>query len=271
MSQITIPASATDQNSPGDQTLMDALRLNATDHESRIVVLEDPNSRTFSHFNSRHNYTNNRIVNGAASDQQAIYEELFMLVVSAGSADDIRWVESAATSDTTFQHWIMAEAVQQAEAQLYTVRGFKFSDVTKPIIYKARIKLSDNTDDYWLGLARAEYASFAVPARGIYLERNTTNWRFVSKDSGGSTNGTPFSPVTAGTWFEIEIKFEDSPGNQARCYVDGVLKETFTTNLPTGEVLFGAVKYNQTTGGGGGDLKLDRIEYKAGAQLGNAA
>jgi hypothetical protein len=102
------------------------------------------------------------------------------------------------------------------------------------------------------------------------MERNGSNWRFVSKDSGGTTNGSDFTPVTAGNWFDVEIKFEDSPGNQARCFVDGVLKSTLTTNLPTGEVLYGLVKGGNPAAAPR-DLKLDRLEYKAGAQLADAA
>ena len=269
MAFSAIPSSATDQNSPGDQTLMDLFRLNLDDHEARIKVAEDPSARTFSHFNVRHGFTSNRILDQVTTViADTIYDAQFWLALSASGSPDARWVEAAGASDTTFQHWIMLEFPSGGdEGALYTLRSFKFSDVTKPLFFKGRFKLSNNTMDVFIGMARAEYTNLVVPARGIYLERNTTNWRFVAKDSAGSTDGTPFAPVTAGTWFDVEIRFEDTPGNQARCYVDGVLKETFSTNLPTGEVLVGTAKAGQVAG----DLKTDRLEFKAGAQLADAA
>src|SRR6185436_17736051 len=96
-------------------------------------------------------------------------------------------------------------------------------------------------------------------SKGIWVERvDATNWRFVSFDS-SRNNGSSFAKPTPGTWWTIDVIFTDDPRNRALCYINGVLKETFTSNLPTADSLHYYFGHASTAG----DMDIDIAGLRA--------
>jgi len=150
---------------------------------------------------------------------------------------------------------------------IHTNRLFQFDGETRPLIVKGRIKkLLDVAQR--LGLQENNLASPFTDVKGIWLERlDASNWRFVSYDT-ARNNGTSFTKPSDNTWFEVSIEFTGTPSNQALCRLDGVLKETLTTQLPTAVPLFGLFMFKGSGASPGNAVsRIDRIEYSAFAFL----
>lgn len=119
---------------------------------------------------------------------------------------------------------------------VFSRKHFRFDQVTRPIIFEARMKIS--ADGYVYaglrhGITQDATGRPSTDRAGVWLERvDSTNWRFVSFD-GSRFNGSNFAKPTAGNWFTVKIEFTDTPSNRAICSVDGVVKETITSNLDT--------------------------------------
>lgn len=140
-------------------------------------------------------------------------------------------------------------------------RPLNFGGVTPPIRLKARVKTVIDVS-FHAGLKNAAGTS---DVKGVWLERvDASNWRFVSYDT-ARNNGTNFTSVASGTWFEFEIVFTNSPSNQALCYLNGVLKETLVTQLPTTADLYGVVNFQMA--GTTNWMEFDRWESLADGGL----
>jgi len=144
-----------------------------------------------------------------------------------------------------------------------------FNSAVRPIVYEARVK--------WISIGAGQpFHRFglwsdipATPwnthcASGIWLEfPDSTNVRFVTRDNGGALNtGTSFARPAGSTWFTVRIEFTDDPSNRALCYLDGVLKETFTSSLPTARRLFPVIASIESAGIST-QAHADRCEFSA--------
>lgn len=142
-------------------------------------------------------------------------------------------IYNAAKPDPSVARVSAVSASAGRYSNLYGLDRFRFDRITKPLIYTARVKFA--TDQaFLLGLRDGfKSESLTVDRHGIWMERvDSSNWRFVSYD-GTRNNGANFTKVTSGNWFEVKIEFTDTPADRAFCYVDGVLKQTLTANMPT--------------------------------------
>jgi len=83
---------------------------------------------------------------------------------------------------------------------------------------------------YGLQTAVGNSIRFAINGNSVYA---------VNGDSVGNTNTDLTSVVTETLWNVYEIVF--NPGVDARFYVNGILRATHTTNLPTGDVSLFAI------------------------------
>jgi hypothetical protein len=148
---------------------------------------------------------------------------------------------------------------------VFSRRTVLFNSMTRPLVLNARFKLSADIATK-AGLRVMPTAGASAPAdpsatdsKGIWLERvDATNWRFVSFDS-SRNNGSSFAKPTPGTWYTVQIIFTDDPSNRALCYVNGVLKETFTSNLPTADELSFYFGHAAT----GGTMDIDIASLRA--------
>jgi hypothetical protein len=154
---------------------------------------------------------------------------------------------------------------------IWSVAEFIFNSVTRPISFKSRQKWGGaGNPRHLIGLISGMFSNAQNPANaptdGIWLEfPDSTNVRFICKDSGsGTTTGTSFTRPTTGTRYEIEIQFTDDPSNRALCYLNGVLKETFTTNLPVTRRLRAAlICRTDTSGSTNSIITVDRARLSA--------
>lgn len=153
-------------------------------------------------------------------------------------------------------------------AQAYSRLALQFDQVTRPITFEARMKLSAD-GALFAGLrvgvrSGGSGQAISFDRNGIWLERvDATNWRFACYN-GTRTSGTSFAKPTAGNWFKVKIEFTDTPSNRALCYVDDVLKETITTNLPTATPLRAWWQgSNFVSGLGAWDFDCDRYAFSA--------
>lgn len=294
MAWATITAAETDQNSPIDQALMDKFRLNDADHETRALALENaPNVYAFSHFSQRYFYGDNlaasptnhivSLAEGVSglTELRDFAEPFYFAIyrVSSSSVDLEAIVNSIGDgSDTHYIRFYRQSAYARTGYMILMARpAFVFNNRVRPIVYTSRHRFSTSANhEIFIGLIpRFELdvdISTTPLTDGIFLMRNGANWRFVTRSGGVSTNGSDITPVADNTWFEVEIKFEDSPSNRARCYIDTVLKETFTTNLPVAAQLYGAViGHSNSTTAHMANFDTDRVKVYASGSLGNAA
>lgn len=79
--------------------------------------------------------------------------------------------------------------------------------------------------------------SAAPPASGIFFEHDTaagdfaTTWVCVTRNASTSTRTDSTITVTANTWYKFRIRRTSS--TTIEFYIDGVLRGTHTTNVPT--------------------------------------
>lgn len=267
MTFTRVPDPNLDPDKPVRSADLKQIRDNQDDHESRLVSVEDASIRVFSHFVSFRGVetggggysssiitTNNDVVNFEGGKfYLASTAALVQQIIVSTTADDhyLRWTPGAA-------------GVGQCIANL----SFNFASRTKPITFNWRFRTSDNTNAFFLGLTNLPASKAnTTPTDGIYLllggAGSTFRFRSTSSVSGLSTTGSDIA-FANNTWYEVKILFEDTPGNQARCYVDGLLKETFTTNLPTTINMFGRYTF---ASGAGDTFDLDRALVSAAGTL----
>lgn len=280
MTYVPETAAQTDANSPIDQTLMDLRRTNSADHEARILALEDPSVRFFTHFNQRSGFVVPAVdqILGAGS-ARTIYRvaggSFFIRNTASGTGSVEEFFGKEDGSAGNNQHLIRAEA--QTNIRCYSMLGLRYSVMSTanalPLRFKARFRQNTaNTYNISIGFAfwdETSPDSIADPgtgiAGGIYLSRNsgTGDWRFSAHDGTGFDHGTDFTKTAAGTWFDVEILFEAGP--QARCFINGVLKETLgDVKLPKDMVLYGHWTADVPSGS---TMDCDRWLVSAGGPL----
>jgi hypothetical protein len=142
-----------------------------------------------------------------------------------------------------------------------------------PIYWEALIRIEDlsSTDpefDVVAGLA--DVATSSAIQDGVYFEydRNATDgiyWRTVCVNGGTSISAdTVAVQVQADTWIKLRIEINAS-GNSADFYVNGVLRQTTTSNLPTGGTapLFKIVKSSDPNQGDSRYFDIDYCSFKS--------
>ncbi len=86
-----------------------------------------------------------------------------------------------------------------------------------------------------IGLLEDPYHGNDIVPSGAYFEydysKNATNWRTITKNTSTESPNDTNVPVVANTWYRLEI-VKNASGNY-EFYIDGTLKQTHTTNLPT--------------------------------------
>jgi hypothetical protein len=229
-----------------------------TNLNARAQILES-HAIFFDHFTERHEPT------GALSDpslpllsEDGVFKVRphrwrMRLFGGSGDAED-RTLNKPAYSVAGIQH-----EGSGTGTFLWTVPDVRFDLVTLPITFEARVKLDQSDREPIVGLKEWQTTNPATTdAPGIWLDYiDTSNWRFVSYDT-ARNNGGSFAKVSAGSWFTVKIVFTDDPSNRALCYVDGVLKETLTTQLPTAKRLNAVWGYY--SGANAGSMHIDRLK-----------
>jgi len=270
MAWTGITAAQTDANSPLDQTLMDLLRTNDKDHEDRIAAQQGPAARIFSHFaETAYSTVPNFKGQGLAGNTWA-------LGGGGGSIGSPTLAEGAADDHSVILTY--TSAPNPSYADWYAMALWHFTNRLKPLTFVTRFKFitaDDNFDRFEIGYVNRNNVVYSATRsrNGIFLELGSVagQWRFTSADANVPTVGTDFAQVADGTWFEVKIEFTDVGGNQAKCYIDGVLKETLTTNLPTARVLMAGLWVKSGTLANGDKLKFDRMLASAGGALSDQA
>ena len=162
-----------------------------------------------------------------------------------------------------------------ASMLVQTKRNYRFDSVTLPIRLIVRAKklidvgFSIGIRPYYsTSLTSNLSTSGLTDGNGIWLERvDSSNWRFVSYN-GSRNNGANFAKPTDGNWFVVEIEFTNDPSNQALCRIDGVLKETLSTQLPTTSILHGFIdSVGSGSSPGSNVMDFDSFDYSIVAQL----
>lgn len=262
MAYVDIPNTVLETDDPIRS--VDAVQMNDNikDHESRLNVL--PNlGGVFSHFTSNQGYGSGIIVTGAQIERY--FEDQFY--IESGVGGQVNNQAALAADD----HRLL----MNGPCQVIGRPAFHFTNRVKPITFKARCKFHAFPTDVFIGLAGAALVGndFPVvgvttrPVRAIILERfNATDVVFTSRVGANVTQGTSFAKPANGVWFEVKIIFTNTPGNQADCYIDGVLKQTLSTaaSLPTADNIYPCALLPEA---GADNLSLDRVECFAGGAL----
>jgi hypothetical protein len=227
------------------QAFFKKLKDNDAFHKSRVDQLYS-GLRFFDHFNWRTD-TNNRSW-GAPDGEGATL---------GGGNGNFGWVgfnENDSLVDANYNPTRPAFSVARFTvgtlganwAAWYSCFGLQFDQVTAPLIFEARCKLSvDGAPIYGIREMRDENPRL-TDRNGIWIERaDATNWRAVSYN-GSRNNGVNWTKPSIGTWFVL--RFEWTAG-QVLIKVDGVTKDTLTSQLPVSTVLhaFFAASQNPST------------------------
>jgi hypothetical protein len=143
-----------------------------------------------------------------------------------------------------------------------------FNSTVRPVVFEARVQWislgagqPNHRFGLWSNIPATPWNTHADS--GIWLSfPDGSNVRFETRDNAGTLNtGTSFTRPAGSTWFTIRIEFTDDPSNRALCYLDGVLKETFTSSLPTSRRLFPVLASIESTSSN--QVYVDRCEFGA--------
>jgi len=221
-----IAAGQTDADSPLDQALMDAIRLDLGDHETRIAAVEGATSDLlFDHFTR-----DSRAIGGAT---QLPNSDRFSR----------RAVGSATVSLLTTGH-ICRLLMSTLNGDLAALRANMRQTPTElpRCVIRMKVDTWNATNfDFFVGLAddtaTAGYGDSSIgaggPDNGVYAELSGGQMQFVVEKATARTAGTPFTLPTIGAWFEIDIAYTDT--DSVVCKVDGTTKSSFDAgNVPTG-------------------------------------
>lgn len=273
MAYTQVPDPNLDVNKPGRSADWKQFRNNQDYFNTQLTtaIQDFERIRLFSHFDRRHGYATVAgvadVVCGSSSaiDTQTDYEGGQWYLST--NQDNYFNEEIGNATVTNDFHYLQLQRNQASTGSGFIVgtMAIEFDNRTVPISYKGRFKMSDNTNTIWIGFSNWPTLG-TRPTDGIWLELNGTSWRFACANNSTYTNGTDFTRVTSSTWFEVEIVWDGTP--QALCYVDSVLKETLTTNLPAGRRVFGKVNSTQ---GNADTLWIDRLEIYTSAALSDVA
>lgn len=280
MTYVRVADPLLNSGKPGRSTDWKRIRDNQDDFDSRIMALEDPSIRVFSHFARRIGYTSalanfdDLILDGTT--HETFYEGNNFYMTDNGSAGAPLFTNMMGQSPTSDQHFVRMSDCNLGGFIIAT-SSFLFSRTgAPPIEYIARIRASSNNEFFHFGFVNwTTGATLTSPAASLptvpYIIMNRNNatdmWRFSCFNGTSTTHGSDFAKVVANTWFEVKITFTNNPSNQALCYLDSVLKSTLSTNLPTASILYGFVAQTCT----GDTVDLDRMEVSASGVLSDAA
>lgn len=208
------------------QALWRKVKDNFDDHEPRLVQLEKQ-IRIFDHFNrAAEATTNDKSWGTTPATGGSILGRDWLLHASSNA--ELGNANAAKPSWSVVRIASPSAAGQWAQAQ--SALSLQFNEITAPITLEARIKRA--VDMNFKAGMRGFFTDPTADSKGIWLEKvDASNWRFVSFDT-ARNNGASFAKVAEGNWFKVKIIFESSPSIRALCSVDGVLKETLTTQLP---------------------------------------
>ena len=252
---VKVEDSQIDFNSGVGQDTAFQGRDNQENLKERVTKIESQ-SRLFDHFIRLHSGGADLLSWGPnpASASFSIIEDWRIVAIS--NADFVSMnVAKPAQSVGRF-------AVQSGSEvrQLTSKHTLQYDQVTLPIIFECRVKLSADIR-FWFGIYEPATDASPVTKHSIVLERvDGSNWRFRSYD--GSANlGSSFTKITSGNWFKIKIEFTDTPSARAICSIDDVVKETLTANLPTAKALSAKFLFNGAIAQG--DFDLDFADFGA--------
>jgi hypothetical protein len=246
------------------QDFMRQVRDNFDNHQSALAQLIS-SIRLFDHFNWK---------TASGSSPYLSYETVVDDDASPGVFGHGRdWIYCGKTGGTTGRTQGNSNKPSTSVARMNTTAtgadfanawsrmGLNFGEITKPITYVARHKLSADCS-FYSGFREGPFAELAsVNEFGCWIERvDSTNWRFACFDGTTKNNGASFTHPSSGTWFEVKIIFTNTPGNQLDCYLDSVFKYSLTANLPTGQML---QAHHGLIGGTAGNLDTDRVLFSA--------
>lgn len=259
------------------QAFFRKLKDNFDDHESRIAAQES-SSRLFDHFNDQPN------VDGLSFDVEHYGDNTVSTIAQVALLQGgPRWVLHSQAGSSWGAHVCNVAKPSYSVARLTLAAGFssaggstfagiqsrllhRLDQVVQPITFTGRFALS--VDDTFLAGMRERCTSLTengvtTTRQGIWMERvDASNYRFKSND-GGTFTGSNFARPTIGSWFEVSIVFTTG---QALCYLNGSLKETIVSHLPSATAL--AASWFGDIGGGSGPINMDvdRVLWQAAGQ-----
>jgi hypothetical protein len=247
MAYITVPESVLAVDDPIRSTDIIQLDRNIEDLNARVSSVEP--GGFYSHF------TDN---NFAAATQPFQREGIFCFASGAGTVDP-------RIDNAILTHNVRLTTPAAGYIQCAGVPMFDFSVRTKPLTFSTRIQYDTraNIASLRVGWVGPALPTTARPTDGVYMELNAGNFRFTSSNGGANTAGTDFAWIANSTYFDVDIIFTDAGGNRALCYVNAVLKETITLNLPIAKRLYGCVNF-EAIGGVAVAVDVDMIQGKAG-------
>lgn len=269
MTYVAVADPLLDSGKPGRSTDIKQMRDNQADHETRILSLEDINNvRISTHFVKNHNYASSLVLTGAVGSRILNdYDRDWYLEVYAAEAEIAEFIGLSATADNHHLQINTTANTATAAGMIVGSLAFNFDLRVKPLTYIARCRQENIADDLVVGFSQFPAIGTLRPTSGCWLELSGGDWRFSCASASSYTNGSAITEVTAGTWFEVKIVFTDTPTDRFLCYLDGTLKETFTTagSLPTARNIYGMVKHKSTTSGRYFDI--DRLDIYAGGPI----
>jgi len=263
MSYIAITASQTDANSPVDQNLMDTIRLDLADHESRLLA-----AFTFG---------NNSILDDFVTQQSA-----------SGVAASV-WETGGTAPDVVSQHQARVKGVGGGSFSIMAASPSKlqiniaeeYIAVMEMRVYKA----AGTNDDFFFGFQDSALSSAAAATVGdktdmigFYRDAAAADWFFRTANTaggGGSTTSGAIGVSTSWGIYRLTVTCSATAGNRQVIVEYGtslagmaqVSGSPFTTNLPTGVNLrpfFGVAPSVATTL----DLRVDYcLAYLTGRPL----
>jgi len=247
-----IAAGQTDADSPLDQALMDAIRLDLGDHETRIAAVEGATSDLlFDHFTR-----DSRAIGGAThrpSADRFSYREVGGGTVALLTTGHICRVHTGTVNGDVA---VLRANMRQTPAQL------------PRCVIRMQVDTWNATNfDFFVGLAddtsTAGYGDTTIgaggPDNGVYAELSGGQMQFVVEQGAARTAGTPFTLPSTGAWFEIDITYTDA--DSVVCKIDGTTKSTFDAgNVPTGfVVMYSGIAFSNNAAATARNYDIDRI------------
>lgn len=152
-------------------------------------------------------------------------------------------------------------SVNTSYAAIQSALELRFDQATLPIIFEGRFR-NESDNPFRVGMMR-RLANFnpSTDGAGVWLERvDATNWRFATYNT-ARNNGVSFARPSTFLWYVVKIEFTDAPSNRVLCSIDGVLKDTISSQLPTAipqRASWAAISPSATL-----DIDVDRVKFAA--------
>jgi hypothetical protein len=166
----------------------------------------------------------------SAAANNVAHGRLWSFVSDTGVAPSTR--VAVKTAPSVCRLALSATAAEQIS--VFSRRTIQPDQVVLPLIYETRVKFSQNDRGYWFGPRDPSTANInespATVRKGVQILRSSATQGVFRCVGTGTQTGTAFTIPTAGTWFTITIIINSA--TSALCYVDEVLKETFSSDVP---------------------------------------